>query len=570
MSKRGVLFLSLLVLFSSLSAHAFILIRNGAYQKGERPVSNALMWTGRTLTLRVNTDQTVYGGSIVPELTTGQFQSALTAAAATWNSLCGSDVRVVIAGTTTNTKNSGDSVNSVSWDNRTTGEGNQIASTGTLAVAYSSASNATLLYSDCDIVVNGEATGNFGVDGGATTYDLQGILTHEIGHCLGLDHSIEPPTFTSNNSILLTATMAAAVSAGDLGPRTLSQDEIDGMECVNSANYSARAGYFCTSYHGSSGGGALSGTVSGGPTAERTCGDGQSAAITASTGSGGGCATRALAADEEGRPEPYTFGWELFVGVFLLLRFLYRRSRRLLFLLPFFFLIPKYAAAELETSYQYTWAKPALVNSASAFTSAEGTFSRTEAEPRESYTTFADLFFALSGNAGPHSRYGAYYRSLGERTVGLKGYNSSDVRLLTKTSTLKGWLAGAVGRWSYDPDTSKTTNFFFELEVGLGKSYYRQTLVDNANSTSTLDASAFAFETNAFLGAKLPFYSFIDLVLKVGYTRMQSNYYVIDSVAGSRYAGIRAGDRMALRNNGGDVRLVRHGLAVQAGMLFDL
>lgn len=68
---------------------------------------------------------------------------------------------------------------------------------------------------DADIEVN-HANNNFTINDDVVEYDLQSVLTHEIGHFIGLDHS---PDFT--------ATMYAGYEPGTIDQRTLEPDDVD-------------------------------------------------------------------------------------------------------------------------------------------------------------------------------------------------------------------------------------------------------------------------------------------------------------------------------------------------------
>lgn len=79
---------------------------------------------------------------------------------------------------------------------------------------------------DADIEVN-HAYNEFTIGDDAVVYDLESVLTHEIGHFLGLDHT--PDIF---------ATMYAGYDEGSIEQRTLELDDVDALCAVYPPNRS--------------------------------------------------------------------------------------------------------------------------------------------------------------------------------------------------------------------------------------------------------------------------------------------------------------------------------------------
>lgn len=88
------------------------------------------------------------------------------------------------------------------------GDGNTLAKT---TVSFDTETGAIL---DADIEIN-HAYNEFTVGDANVVYDLQAILTHEIGHFIGMDHSPDP-----------FATMFLAYEPGDTFQRDLSDDDV--------------------------------------------------------------------------------------------------------------------------------------------------------------------------------------------------------------------------------------------------------------------------------------------------------------------------------------------------------
>jgi hypothetical protein len=95
--------------------------------------------------------------------------------------------------------------------------GNAVALTSTWARLDRDAEQWTIR--DTDILLNpGE---RFATDGRAGAYDVQAVLTHELGHALGLDHSP-----------IAAATMYPLVGTGRVTARTLEPDDLAGMQAL--------------------------------------------------------------------------------------------------------------------------------------------------------------------------------------------------------------------------------------------------------------------------------------------------------------------------------------------------
>ena len=91
------------------------------------------------------------------------------------------------------------------------GEGNSVAKT---TVTFDNDTGEIL---DADIELN-HAYNEFSIGDDAVVYDLAAIVTHEVGHVIGLDHS---PWFD--------ATMNASYEPGQTSQRDLDVDDIDGV-----------------------------------------------------------------------------------------------------------------------------------------------------------------------------------------------------------------------------------------------------------------------------------------------------------------------------------------------------
>jgi len=115
-------------------------------------------------------------------------------------------------------------------------------------ITYLSSSNADSdgQIVDADVEING-VNFEFATDGHPTQHDLQNVLTHELGHVLGLDHTCDdgminptpldhtgtpiPSCFPQSQLplVVTAATMYNFAAPGEIGKRTLEPDDSNGL-----------------------------------------------------------------------------------------------------------------------------------------------------------------------------------------------------------------------------------------------------------------------------------------------------------------------------------------------------
>ncbi|MCC7537285.1 MAG: matrixin family metalloprotease [Deltaproteobacteria bacterium] len=182
--------------------------------------SRPLVWRSSTISMRL-------AAHTVRDLDPEQARQAVRAAMATWEGPCCSDLRLRLAGDSTSRETSVtgafDDENTIFVRDDVAGDPwppAPIVSPGALAVTtviYRTSSGEIL---EVDLDVNA-VTHTLSLDAapsGSVATDLQGVLTHELGHVIGLAHSD-----------VTDAVMIAGVPAGELWRRELEEDDVAGV-----------------------------------------------------------------------------------------------------------------------------------------------------------------------------------------------------------------------------------------------------------------------------------------------------------------------------------------------------
>ncbi|MBI4871780.1 MAG: matrixin family metalloprotease, partial [Candidatus Riflebacteria bacterium] len=215
------LLIALLLLPAILASSAFAWVPS--------TISTALVqtkWAGGAVSYRYNVS---HGSNITGDNTA--VLNAVLNSFAHWQEVSNTSLTITNAGTTAITqKSSGDGVNAVLFQD----SASQGQVGGALAVTFTSFNGVNGNFADADIVFNMSQT--FAA-GAVTTgrFDLESVLTHEVGHLLGLDHTD-----------LFSSTMFQSTPTAADSQRTLAADDIAVLRAT---------------YPGSTATGALSGRV---------------------------------------------------------------------------------------------------------------------------------------------------------------------------------------------------------------------------------------------------------------------------------------------------------------------
>ncbi len=189
------------LLFTALACTIY-LAHSLAFEVSKTSIGAEIKWQSTSETAYVNAS----GGP-------GESLSAVQAAMQTWTAVPSSAFSFVYGGTTSKTDSD--------YGNN---DGQNIICFGPMGVNGTLAENTFWFYSsgqmvDSDIQFN--TSYPYATDGNSSSYDVQSLATHEMGHSLSLGDLYGPSDVEK--------TMYGYGTRGDLSKRTLHQDDIDGV-----------------------------------------------------------------------------------------------------------------------------------------------------------------------------------------------------------------------------------------------------------------------------------------------------------------------------------------------------
>jgi hypothetical protein len=197
LKKYFIFLVALSLLASRASAYTFIATSDGLVP----------LWPSMPVTFWIN-----QSGS--PQIANGSEFQAIQAAFQTWQNVATANVSFQYKGTTPVSTVGQDGMSVVTFVDNSVPIGLE-----TVAATFSFfAADATgsLSIQEADIALSTSV--GFSTSGDPSKYDLQSVVTHEVGHLLGLNHST-----------LVSSVMAPYPAAGQLDQRTLSSDDMIGV-----------------------------------------------------------------------------------------------------------------------------------------------------------------------------------------------------------------------------------------------------------------------------------------------------------------------------------------------------
>lgn len=178
-----------------------------------------LEWTNPNITWRMNS-----AGS--DNISDGSHEPAIEHAFQNWEDVVGSNINFT-RGADTNSVDASGSSSIVAFDENNS-SGYFPSGSGIVAITPISFNTSTGAILDADILFNGSQF-NFSTDQTPGTFDVQDVLTHEIGHFIGLDHAPQ-----------VAGTMWPYVTSGQWLHRSLTDDDAAGATAISSVGTPAK------------------------------------------------------------------------------------------------------------------------------------------------------------------------------------------------------------------------------------------------------------------------------------------------------------------------------------------
>src|SRR5438552_15215901 len=146
------------------------------------------------------------------QISNGSEFQAVNGSFQTWQNVQTADVRFIYRGTTSTRTVGRDGMNLISFADDSTPLGSSVIAA---TFSFFRSDSGAIVTDEADIIFN--PAFQYSTSGEENKFDIQSVLTHEIGHVLGLDHSA-----------LVSSVMVPFAAVSQLDQRTLAYDDIAG------------------------------------------------------------------------------------------------------------------------------------------------------------------------------------------------------------------------------------------------------------------------------------------------------------------------------------------------------